>query len=81
MLWNQTNWMQYRTCKGFIHGKHLCFIIIYACVICSIKFFLYILQYCIGGIGQPDQCGDFVGLPEDSSSKEITEAAVLIFYR
>ncbi|NP_001187176.1 intelectin 3 precursor [Ictalurus punctatus] len=38
-------------------------------------------HYCIGGIGQPDQCGDFVGLPEDSSSKEITEAAVLIFYR
>lgn len=65
---------------------HLCFVIINECVICEINggFFLHIFQYCIGEVGQPDQCGDFAdlhGAPNGSSSKDITEAAVLIFYR
>ncbi|XP_027018872.2 intelectin 3 [Tachysurus fulvidraco] len=41
-------------------------------------------HFCIGGVGDPDQCGDFAdfqAVPGESSSKEITEAAVLIFYR
>lgn len=49
------------------------------------------LQYCIGGGGyfHPDQCGDFPSFDWDrlgreqgwSASKEMTEAAVLLFYR
>lgn len=55
---------------------------------------LLLLQYCIGGGGyfpevSPRQCGDFtaldwngVGAHKDwSASKELTDAAVLIFYR
>lgn len=48
------------------------------------------LQYCIGGGGyfHPDQCGDFQPFDWDrlgreqgwSASKEMTEAAVLLFY-
>ncbi|TSK14883.1 Intelectin [Bagarius yarrelli] len=41
-------------------------------------------QYCIGEVGQPDQCGDFADLhelPEECSFTKITESSVLIFYR
>ncbi|KAI5103475.1 intelectin 3 precursor, partial [Silurus meridionalis] len=41
-------------------------------------------HYCIGGVGNLEQCGDFTSLnelPATNSSKELTEAAVLIFYR
>lgn len=49
------------------------------------------LQYCVGGGGyfHPDQCGDFPSFDWDrlgreqgwSASKEMTEAAMLVFYR
>ena len=55
---------------------------------------LIFLQFCIGGGGHfpegvPRQCGDFTAFDWDgygtntewSASKEITEAAVLLFYR
>lgn len=55
---------------------------------------LIFLQFCIGGGGHfpegaPKQCGDFAGFDwsgygthtGNSASREITEAAVLLFYR
>ena len=47
------------------------------------------LQYCIGGggyfaEGNPVQCGDFTAFDWPggwTASKEVTEAAVLLFYR
>ncbi len=60
-------------------------------VVCNV---LILLQFCIGGGGHfpeavPRQCGDFTSFDWDgygtntgwSASKEITEAAVLLFYR
>ena len=55
---------------------------------------MLVLQYCIGGGGHfpeavPRQCGDFASFDWDgygtnvgwSASRELTEAAVLLFYR
>ncbi len=63
----------------------MCFVVINA---------LILLQFCIGGGGHfpegaPRQCGDFASFDWDgygtntgwSASREITEAAVLLFYR
>jgi len=63
-------------------------------VCCFVINSLIFLQFCIGGGGHfpeavPMQCGDFTSfdgsgygtLREWSASREITEAAVLLFYR
>ncbi|XP_063044372.1 intelectin-like [Engraulis encrasicolus] len=78
--WNCNSILQYHTATKFLtaQGGNL--------------FQLY--KYCIGGGGyfpqsSPRQCGDFTSFDWDgvgthhrfSASKEITEAAVLIFYR
>lgn len=65
--------------------------IIILIILLFIYFVCVCLQYCIGGGGyfDPRQCGDFPSFDWDrlghdqgwSASKEMTEAAVLLFYR
>lgn len=79
---------------GLNPSLHFCIIYCMCSAIQCIHALCVCLQYCIGGGGHfpehsPDQCGDFPSFDWDrvskgngwSASKEITEAAVLLFYR